>query len=89
VLVLLLHSQNAFPSPISIQAQVFPSSSCLIGSATSVLVLIVWPQDSARFEDEKVVVSKSCASYGTSSLTTTMTTCLIGEGTKAHYSGQG
>ena len=56
-------------------AQVFLLSSCLIGSATSVLVLIVWPKIRRVLSGEKVVVSKLLgASYGTSSLTTTTTT---------------
>jgi hypothetical protein len=53
-------------------AQVFLLSSCLIGSATSVLVLIVWPKIRRVLSGEKVVLSKLLgASYGTSSLTTT------------------
>jgi hypothetical protein len=52
--------------------QVFLMSSCLIGPATSVLVLIVWPKIRRVLSGEKVVVSKLLgASYGTSSLTMT------------------
>jgi hypothetical protein len=47
-------------------------SSCLIGPATSVLVLIVWPKIRRVLSGEKVIVSKLLgASYGTSSMTMT------------------
>lgn len=56
-------------------AQVFLLSICSIGSATSVLVLIVWPKIRRVLSGEKVVVSKLLgASYATSSLTASTTT---------------